>query len=609
MSSPTRAALVMCAWIAGYAAGGARLAAEPCSPACVEPAICNEDSGECFNLDLNCPAGGPIAQFNPAAIGIATNELLDGIYDAPVHAGLLAEIGVRRAQTAISWQTVQPTASSTYNWIQADKQINDLANAGLAPVAILGDPAPWAGRGDRILDVPAWRAFVNAAVLRYGSAGTNRVRDWQLENEPNLPASPYAGDADGYGALLSATLEEIHSAQATARVWGPSVVWHMGNDGYGSGWPGIVGSSTMDYLLTVLDVAVPDVVSIHIYEPDPERMLDIYLAVVDQLAKRQSPLLSIPIVVNEGHFGNGPGRSNNGCPYDTGQGLIAQDISNFYSCLLSTNASEVLWFNSSDRFTPGASCNPAAGDIRQTGVLGFEDNPPIPRAFPRIKDAYFALRAVRDAQAARSAATARLAALPSTCRIASEGGTCSTTLVWTGRTASSGALQVWRAGTPNPVFIGCTANWTGLGQAVVQLSSSPARFELRSAINCVPSSNGTLLDRVTTRGDASLASRPRGAVFALDSPCSTGPGDTACSMALAWWSSGSDTLTYPKVKILANGTVFRCENAGTAGIADTGVWENGGGILFRLYEATACGPSGTLGRLLAVTRGGGLPQP
>ena len=80
-------------------------------------------------------------------------------------------------------------------------------------------------------------------------------------------------------------------------------------------------------------------------------------------------------------------------------------------------------------------------------------------------------------------------------------------------------------------------------------------------------------------------------------------------MALAWWSSGSDTLTYPKVKILANGTVFRCENAGTAGIADTGVWENGGGILFRLYEATACGPSGTLGRLLAVTRGGGLPQP
>ncbi|MBP9144516.1 MAG: hypothetical protein KBI44_08535 [Thermoanaerobaculia bacterium] len=645
MTKRTRIAVVVCAWITVAGAVVSRLQAVACSPDCGPQEVCNETTGQCFELDLNCPAGGPIAQFDPSALGIATNELADGRYDAASRAELLSYIGVKRGQIAISWGQIQPSPHAPYDWAKADSRIEALVSEGLDPVVLLGDPAPWAGRGHRILDLPAWSDFVRAAVSRYGggSSGNGTVRNWQFENEPNLPISPYYGDPAGYAALLKRMMTEAHAVDATARVWGPSVVWLAGNDGYGTngtGGPGCVAcpdctewprslacSEPMDYLQRVLNGAQPDVVSIHIYEPDPERMLDVYLAVVDRLANRPTPLRAIPIVVNEGHFGFRPDRTSEnetypGCPYDIGQDLLAQDVASFYSCMLSTNASEVLWFNGSDRFTPGSPCGPGTINIRGTGVLGFavdpnlpvDPPPPYPFEPASIKNAYYALRAVARAQEARADADARLAAVPSTCRIAPGASSCATTLVWTGRYSPPNSppnfLQVWRDALPNPVSVGCTAPGA-LGQAVVQLDSAWAKFELREVTDdtCPDSPTGLIVDHVSVRGDASLSDRARGAVFALDSPCSIVPAQgndpAGCSLALAWWSDGVDTVQYPKVKVFAGGMKYLCVDAETTGIVRTQVWSTAGGILFRLYEAEGCESTAGLGRLLAATRARG----
>ena len=120
------------------------------------------------------------------------------------------------------------------------RTIEALVSEGLDPVVLLGDPAPWAGRGHRILAMAAWSDFVRAAVARYGwgLGGRESVRNWQFENEPNLPISPYYGDPGGYAALLQRMMTEVHAVDATARVWGPSVVWLAGNDGYGTNGTG-----------------------------------------------------------------------------------------------------------------------------------------------------------------------------------------------------------------------------------------------------------------------------------------------------------------------------------------------------------------------------------
>lgn len=647
MVTPTRSIFAVGGLLAALVAGPARVDAQFCSPSCSSSEVCNESTGECFELDLNCPAGGPIAQLAPEAIGIATNELADGHYfrpEPPSRADLLAAAGVRRAQIAISWSIAQPESGAPFDWTEADRRINALTLSGLDPVVVLEKPPAWAQDACfRIQDQQAWRAFVHASVARYGSGpgGTGAVRNWQVENEPNLGVAyslwppgepppcapttdpPYPSGPSAYASLLQAAMDEVHAVDSGGRVWGPSVVWHVNNDGCGlacSTWPEMLESSQpMQYLNEVLIESVPDVVSVHIYEPDPERLLDVYLAVVDKLARREKPLRSIPIVVNEGHFGFALDRTfpslalpspNGGCAYNVGADLLAQDVASFYACLLGTNVSEVLWFNGNDRYTPTHSCVP--DNIRRTGVLGFDGVPNSEELFPPplVKNAYYALRAIQQAQAERAVARARLVAVPSTCRI-EDGNSCTSTLFWA-RRDYVGALQVWRDGLP--VLGACTPAKGIHGQVSVQLSSAPATFELRASEKCTSSPQpGLLLDRVIARGDADLEDRPRGAIFALDSPCFIPPGigSTACPMSLVWWSNGTNAETFPKVKIFAGGSKYLCVDAGTAGIVRTpegaDMWNNANGILFRIYEAQVCDGGETgLGRLLAATRGFGV---
>lgn len=138
------------------------------------------------------------------------------------------QIGIRwhRPPLYCFWAVVQKDRGSpAYDWTQTDAQygavppgINILANVTVEPdQAGMGHYVP----GSYLpVDVPAYQAFVRAAVERYDGDGVEDmqglrvpVRYWQVDNEPS-----FTGPRKDFAALQQLTYEAIKSACPECRV-------------------------------------------------------------------------------------------------------------------------------------------------------------------------------------------------------------------------------------------------------------------------------------------------------------------------------------------------------------------------------------------------------
>ena len=148
----------------------------------------------------------------------------------------MARGGVRFVRFTMDWRTIQPTASSPYNWAEIDADVGGAARHGITAFGTFFAVPPWispsfirapvfsAGARD------AWRAFLTAAVQRYGPHGQfwqanngvipyHPVRDWQIWNEQNSPdfygpkPSPRS-----YKKLLKISRGTIHAVDPGARI-------------------------------------------------------------------------------------------------------------------------------------------------------------------------------------------------------------------------------------------------------------------------------------------------------------------------------------------------------------------------------------------------------
>ena len=560
---------------------------------CEEPLICSELAGHCLDLDLSCPASGsPWTAYRAEALGIATNELIDSRYDVGARAALLARTGARYGQIGIR---LPDTGAA--DWSAIDGLLGSMRGAGLDLVVLLFGPGVPDAR---------WRDFVRASVLRYGSAGRGWVADWQLWNEPNGPLDLFGASVDDYVALLDATYEEVHAADSSARVWAPSVVVHANNDAYGDGsaWPAsLVSSAPIVYLDRVLETGRFDVVSVHLYEPDPARMLDVQLTIVERMVARDRR--ATPLVVNEGNYTMDPARSPPGsCPYAAASEAVhAQDVAHFYACLLGANAAQVLWFNGSDRYTGLLAANQCDPDsIRRTGVLAFAGDPTVSFEPSRPKDGYYVLGRIARVLEQHRLARARIEAVPSPCRIALASDDCATTLMWTRRDPSVGTLQIRRDGA----IVGCAARGEAMGVFAARVGRDRVRFELVETVDCTSVTGGTLVDTVFVRGEE-LPARVRGAVFAVADPCRIAPAETTCASTIGIWTEGLDGASSPNVQVFAGASLWRCLPSNEAHILETGSWQSPRGVLYRLYPAASCAAGALLGPLLAATRAHGEP--
>ncbi|MFN8218179.1 MAG: hypothetical protein U0R71_16425 [Solirubrobacterales bacterium] len=121
--------------------------------------------------------------------------------------------GVRSIRVPIDWAAVQPSSRGDFDWTGPDAAVEAAARAGLEVLPVLVGAPRWAvrtgpvpgtgGAAEVLRRLPAagaagrgWRAFVRAAVERYGPRGSlwadsprlprRPIHTWQIWNEPNF---------------------------------------------------------------------------------------------------------------------------------------------------------------------------------------------------------------------------------------------------------------------------------------------------------------------------------------------------------------------------------------------------------------------------------------
>jgi hypothetical protein len=151
--------------------------------------------------------------------------------------------GIESVRLPIGWSEVQPTAKSPYVWTNFDAQVATAARAGLRVLPFIASTPRWVAHKSTTLPVDTgrarrgWRAFIKAAVERYGPGGDFwteyapgvikyepaiprplPIRVWQIWNEANFFYSAYPASPSRYARLLKLTSPAIKAADPGAKV-------------------------------------------------------------------------------------------------------------------------------------------------------------------------------------------------------------------------------------------------------------------------------------------------------------------------------------------------------------------------------------------------------
>jgi len=155
-----------------------------------------------------------------------------------MHAG-----GIGSVRMGIGWDSVQATRGGAYDWERIDREVATAAVNGLRVLPFLSGVAPWLSTAPTTLPIDSaqareeWKAFVSAAVKRYGPGGEfwaehspqvakdgiviNRplpIRTWQVWNEVNFFYFAFPVSPARYARLLKISYNAIKSVDPGAEV-------------------------------------------------------------------------------------------------------------------------------------------------------------------------------------------------------------------------------------------------------------------------------------------------------------------------------------------------------------------------------------------------------
>lgn len=135
----------------------------------------------------------------------------------------LDAVGLTRAswlRVLIDWSRVEPVKDQ-YDWSYVDTWINGAFARGLKVLGLISYTAEWARPEGSAFSAPPgdpadFAEFATLVVQRYG----NRVHNWEVWNEPNLPIffGYTDGTAERYTELLKLTYPAIKKVQPDATV-------------------------------------------------------------------------------------------------------------------------------------------------------------------------------------------------------------------------------------------------------------------------------------------------------------------------------------------------------------------------------------------------------
>ncbi|MBF4192795.1 family 1 glycosylhydrolase [Mycolicibacterium phlei] len=133
---------------------------------------------------------------------------------------VMARTGASWLRVFIDWSRVEPMPGA-YNWGYVDHWINGALDRGIRVLGLIGYSPDWA-RAPGVYftgpptDPEVFASFVKTVVKRFG----DRVSNWEIWNEPNLPLFwGYLGDrAEGYTELLKAAYPAVKEVQPHSTV-------------------------------------------------------------------------------------------------------------------------------------------------------------------------------------------------------------------------------------------------------------------------------------------------------------------------------------------------------------------------------------------------------
>jgi hypothetical protein len=213
--------------------------------------------------------------------------------------------GIGAVRWTLEWAAVQPEAGGSYNWAGFDAELAVAARHRLRVLPLLyGEPA-WVGSPTAFplasaAARDAWKAFLRAAVERYGPGGSFwtehgpgsaeplprlAVREWQVWNEANF--SYFAEDVSpsDYAELVAASHAALREADPRARLILSGL--------FGAPKEGLDAAEFLAGIYAVPGIASDfEGIALHPYARDSERLeelVDEFRAVADETAPAASP--------------------------------------------------------------------------------------------------------------------------------------------------------------------------------------------------------------------------------------------------------------------------------------------------------------------------------
>jgi polysaccharide biosynthesis protein PslG len=129
----------------------------------------------------------------------------------------IAAAGARWVRTALLWRDVEPSSATQDDWSKADHLVADAQHDHLQIIFNIGGAPKWAGAADAGefgSDPQRYADFCAKVARRY----RDRVRVYELGNEPNLTSEIPQPDPATYAKVLEATYPAIKHADPNAFV-------------------------------------------------------------------------------------------------------------------------------------------------------------------------------------------------------------------------------------------------------------------------------------------------------------------------------------------------------------------------------------------------------
>jgi hypothetical protein len=129
---------------------------------------------------------------------------------------IMQEAGIKWGRQDLTWRRIE-TKPGVYNWDYYDRVVDELLAHGIMILADLAYEPDWVREKINSPEaVEAYVRFVRAAVTRY----KDKIKHWQIWNEPNFGGHFWRGTPEQYANFLSAAGKAIHELDPEAKVAG-----------------------------------------------------------------------------------------------------------------------------------------------------------------------------------------------------------------------------------------------------------------------------------------------------------------------------------------------------------------------------------------------------